>query len=94
MSKQKITKPKKHSRTKEYDYNECKEYISQKLGYDIDNIPGKTFKCFWHEVTELEEVSNGMVVYMNSEFYTKKWAKEIAKAFEQEFGEGPYFVSW
>lgn len=93
MSKQKITKPKKRSK-KEYDYNECKEYISKKLGYDIDNVPGKTFRCFWHELENYNELHNGSHIWIFSDSHKEKWAKEIAMAFEQEFGEGPYYCSW
>lgn len=67
---QKPTKKKKEY----YDYNECKDYIDEKLGRDIDDYAAKfvmknnkpvkvnehaDFKCFWHWVVDRYNITNG-----------------------------------
>lgn len=86
------------------DFHECIEFINDKLGYNIDDVEGyntdptKEFKCFWHFITDVCEIHNGCEFYMplpgDYEDDEEPWVTEILEAFLDEFGEGPYYVSW
>jgi hypothetical protein len=86
-----------------YNYRDCVKYISEKLGYDIDDILGKfrtddkgeytdpgndrEFRSYWHFLTDLNEIHNGCFIYLPDEDQGEPWQQEITKAFNEEFGD-------
>lgn len=66
------------------DYHECAEFISDKLGYDIDDAKGN----FWHWVIENNEVRNRDTLYFyRDEDINEDWVKPIFQAFIDEFAD-------
>lgn len=96
-----MKKPKKHKR-EYYDYNECAEYIANKLGVkDLRDFAGKysekesedkPYLDFWHWLYDFGEIHNGCFIYMppasDIPHYTEeeKWVAPIVQVFEDEFG--------
>jgi len=87
------------------DYDECQKYISHKLGYNLRDTLGMfkgkkhnskvEYRDFWHFLCDHCEIHNGSEFYMpTSDEATEEWQKPILEAFNEEFGEGPYWVWW
>jgi hypothetical protein len=87
------------------DYNECAKYIGEKLGYDLRDTLGKfkrqpyddsiEYRDFWHLIIDRCDIHNGCEFWMPEEDSAEEdWQVPILKAFWEEFGEGPYWVSW
>lgn len=107
----KLVKPKKQTVTEEFwDYSEVKNYINQKYKVDIDNFAGTRYtgkdddppyQCFWHWVTDSQDVHNGCYIYLNvgeiiETEEEEEWVKKIMQMFLDEFGEEEMrcWVSW
>ncbi len=85
----KIEKP--TEQTKAYfDYFDCKEYIEQKLGYDIDDKAR-----YWHFIVKACDVSNGIQTELPDEDQGTEAQQLVTKAFNEEFGEDAiYEIDW
>ena len=74
-----------------YDYYECAAFISQKLGYDIDDHD------YWGFLCDHRDVSNGGYITLPDEDEGTEEQQTITKAFNEEFGDGfevDYLTSW
>jgi hypothetical protein len=79
-----------------YDLRDTLGKFDPKNSSNYENIE---YRDFWHFICDHCEIHNGCEFYMpepNSEDYkyAKDWQDEILIAFWDEFGEGPYYVSW
>lgn len=97
-----MQKPKKHKK-EYYDYNECRDYLQEKYGYDerdyLGMFTGKTvndnveYQDFWHWVCDNYEIHNGCCITFDMELlkekdiYIKPWQKEILKHYLEEFAD-------
>jgi hypothetical protein len=53
------------------------------------------YRDFWHFLYDHCDIHNGGELYMpDVDCADFEWQKEILQAFWDEFGEGPYWVSW
>lgn len=89
-----------------YDYHECAEYVAHKLNIkDLRDTLGKfksnpyddtiEYRDYWHYVLDKNgNVSNGAQVWIFEDEDGEPWQQEITKVFLDEFGDGPYWVSW
>lgn len=92
MSKKKLKKPVPVTITK-YDYSECAKYISQKLGYDIEDI-GDDGLDFWGFLCEELGIENGSLFQITSSYLDDEDYEKIVKAFVEEFGEDANYECW
>lgn len=80
-----------------YDYVEIEEYLSNLLGYNIDNF-GKAdneFRSFWHSIVDIHNVGNNDSFYIKSKDFNEDWEIKIAKKFEEEFNNNIEVIhSW
>lgn len=99
-----MNKPKK-IKLEMYDYHECEEYIAHKLGIkDLRDMLGKfqstpydnaiEYRDYWHYIMDKNDVHNPCQIWIFDDEFAKSWQQEVTKAFFNEFGEGPYWVSW
>lgn len=90
---------------KRLDYHECKDYIEEKLGYKLRDTLGKfstkdgynssiEYRDFWHFLVDKCNIHNGCQIWMPEPECGNEWQRPILEAFHEEFGEGPYWVSW
>lgn len=103
-------KPQPVARPPILQYHQCKDYISRKLGYDIDDTLGKWPKTegqdnprnvelrrYWAFLIDRFNIHNGMVIHISSDLLedAEPWEAEITNAFINEFGDNTaYLVSW
>lgn len=97
----KLAKPKAEKMVV-FDYHECAAFVGQKLGYDLCDTLGRftgnpkaEYRDFWHFLIDHCDIHNGCQIWMPTpEKCNKDWQNVILQAFLDEFGEGPYWVSW
>jgi len=83
-----------------YNYNECRDYIQTKYGYDVDNFAGRKFTgkpddppllSFWDFLVGVFEINNGTFIYLDRDTIKnapKEWQKKILNDFLTEFSSG------
>jgi hypothetical protein len=81
-----------------YDYNECRDYLQKKYGYDERNYGKKAKnkfghgKDFWGSFVILmaPNIENGSYFQMSNEWLigSEDWQKEILEHYLSEFGTG------
>lgn len=82
-----------------YDYDECRQYLEKKYGYDERDYAGRftgrgneraPYQDFWHFVVEKGSAHNDALMVM-SEWWkegAEPWQAEILERYLSEFGEG------
>lgn len=78
------------------DFNECCEWVGNKLGKDLTNYAGKTYDQadndipyynFWHWILDNNEIHNGCFFWLSlvGSDDDPEWVKEILRTFGEEF---------
>jgi hypothetical protein len=99
MAKKKLTKPQLQTKTF-YNYNDCRNYLEKKYGYDERDYAkkfqgkkvhdDKPYLDFWHWVIDHNEVHNGCFISFERgtlEYITEEWVKEIYTHYLDEFAD-------
>ena len=94
-----MNKPTKKTKSY-YDYNQCRNYLQEKYGYDERDYAGRfknrgedlPYQDFWHWVIKRHEVHNGCFIIFSKENLeedseTEDWVKEIYKHYIDEFAD-------
>lgn len=98
-----MSRPAPKQRNSVLDYNECADYISKKLGYDLRDVAGrwaghradysKPYLDYWHFLCDrFEPVNGGSITIGQSLLGEPEWRDAITKAFIDEFGDGAEYV--
>ena len=91
------TKPKEKTKTA-YDYNECRDWLQAKYGYDERDYAGKyaspipnpsaPYQDFWHFVLDQTPVHNGCYINIEDSWLedAAPWQREIINRYLDHFG--------
>lgn len=87
-----------------FSYYECAKVIEKKLGIKLNDVLGTfsknkhddtlPYQNFWHVCVNIFDAENGKLFWIIEHPSLKDWQLEIVKAFNDEFGEGPYVATW
>jgi hypothetical protein len=92
-----LKKPRPKTR-RAYDYNECRDWLEVKYGYDERDYARRyddgghdataPYRDFWHFVLDMEQVHNGCYITIKEDWLedAEPWQQEIVNHYLRHFG--------